>query len=349
MPPPLPCPATDPSPIFELFRGAHATELLTAAVVEFDLFNRLAKQPQTSAELRQSLQLAERPTVVLLTALRAMQLLTLDDAGRLTLTPLAQHHLTRESSWDVSGYIGLAGQSPGVIAMIERLKTNRPAGQDEPDEGTAFIFRAGVDSAMEREASARQLTLSLSGRARNVAPVLAERYPLDDARRLLDIGGGSGLYSIAYLQRHPHLRAVIWDRPEVLKVAEELARECGVSDRVELVAGDMFVDPVPSDCDVHLLSNILHDWDEPECRRLIERSPPALPQGGRLLIHDVLLNDAHDGPLPIALYSASLFTLTEGRAYSYAEYRVWLEAAGLNVEPPVATLVHCYVIAARKV
>jgi SAM-dependent methyltransferase len=331
-----------------LFRGAHGTELLTAAVVEFDLFNRLAKQPQSFAELRQALSLAERPMVVLITALRAMQLLALDNSGRLTLTLLAQHHLTHESPWDVSGYIGLAGQSPGVQAMIERLKTNRPAGQDEPDEGTAFIFRAGVDSAMECQASARQLTLSLAGRARNVAPVLAERYPLHDARRLLDIGGGSGLYSIAYLQRYQNLRAVIWDRPEVLKVAQELSVECGVCDRVELVAGDMFVDPVPSDCDVHLLSNILHDWDVPECRRLVERSAQALPRGGRLLIHDVLLNDAHDGPLPIALYSASLFTLTEGRAYGFAEYRDWLESVGLSVEPPRETLVHCHVIAGRS-
>ncbi len=341
-------PTIDPAPIFEAFRGAHGTELLTAAVVEFDLFNRLARQPQTIAELRQTLGLAERPAVVLCTALRAMQLLTLDAAGRLTLTPLAEQHLTRNSPWDVSSYLGLAGDSPGVQAMIARLKTNRPAGQDTPDEGTAFIFRAGVDSAMEREASARHLTLSLAGRARNVAPVLAERYPLADAKRLLDIGGGSGLYSIAYLQRCPQLRAIIWDRPEVLKVAQELVVEHGVSDRVELVAGDMFADPPPSDCDVHLLSNILHDWDVPECRRLVERSAQSLPPGGRLLIHDVLLNDEHDGPLPIALYSASLFTLTEGRAYSFAEYRAWLEAAGMSTEPPRPTLVHCHVIAATR-
>ncbi|MBL8827638.1 MAG: methyltransferase domain-containing protein [Planctomycetaceae bacterium] len=341
-------PSADPAPIFELFRGAHGTELLTAAVVEFDLFNQLARQPRSFDELRAVLGLAPRPATVLITALRAMQLLALDAAGRLTLTPLAEQHLTRESPWDVSGYLGLAGDSPGVQAMIARLKTNRPAGQDKPDEGTAFIFRAGVDSAMEREASARHLTLSLAGRARNVAPVLAARYPLADARRLLDIGGGSGLYTIAYLQRYPQLRAVIWDRPEVLKVAQELSVEHGVSDRVELVAGDMFVDHVPVDCDVHLLSNILHDWDVPECRRLVERSAQSLPQGGRLLIHDVLLNDEHDGPLPIALYSASLFSLTEGRAYSYAEYRDWLVAAGLRVEPPRSTLVHCHVIAATR-
>jgi hypothetical protein len=66
------------------------------------------------------------------------------------------------------------------------------------------------------------------------------------------------------------------------------------------------------------------------------------------LIHDVFLNDALDGPLPVALYSAALFSLTEGRAYSAAEYRGWLESAGLTPGPLVPTLIHCGVLPARK-
>ena len=138
---------------------------------------------------------------------------------------------------------------------------------------------------------------------------------------LLDVGGGTGIYAIAYLQLYTELRAIVWDRPEVLKVARELAESHGVADRLQCVPGDMFADPVPPGADVMLLSNILHDWDEPECRVLVNRLATALPGDGRLLIHDVYLHDTMDGPLPIALYSAALFTLTEGRAYSAAEYR----------------------------
>ena len=348
MPTPLEPPPTDPTPIFEQFRGSYATELLTAAVVEFDLFNRLARAPRTFDDLRGDLDLAQRPAVVLITAMRAMKLLDAEDSGRLTLSPLARHHLVSDSPWDMSGYIGLAAQSPGVREMIVRLRTNRPAGEERPDEGTAFIFRAGVESAMEREASARHLTLSLAGRAKNVAPILAERYPLNGASRLLDIGGGSGVYSIAWLQRHPNLRAVVWDRPEVLKVAQEMAETYGVADRLECIAGDMFADRLPTGCDVHLLSNILHDWDVDDCKTLIRRSAEALETGERLLIHDVLLNDELDGPLPIALYSAALFTIPEGRAYSALEFRSWLAEAGLMDEEITPTLVHCAVIAGRK-
>ncbi len=76
---------------------------------------------------------------------------------------------------------------------------------------------------------------------------------------------------------------------------------------------------------------MLHDWDVADCRTLVGRCASALPPGGQLLIHDVFLNDDHDGPVPIALYSAALFRLTEGRAYSAAgEYRGWLREAGLG-------------------
>ena len=338
-------PRTDPTPIFEHFRGAYGTELLTAAVAHFDLFGRLADGPKSPEELRIGLGLEERPAVVLTTALRAMGLIGVDDEGRFALTGHSREHLLPESAFDISGYIGLAARSPGVLEMVERLKTDRPAGTDEDEEGAAFIFREGLESAMEEEATARRFTLALAGRAKNVAPVLARNYPLQDGRVLLDVGGGTGLYSIAYLQSHPQLRAIIWDRPEVLKVAREMAESHGVADRLDCRPGDMFADPVPTGADVILLSNILHDWDLPACRALVDRLSAALPRGGRLLIHDVFLDDDLGGPLAVALYSAALFTMTEGRAYSGAEYRRMLSAAGLEAGPVVPTLVHCGLIA----
>jgi hypothetical protein len=341
-------PRVDPTPIFEAFRGNYATELLTAAVAHFNVFGRLAGGPRFPNELRSALGLAERPALVLFTALRALGLLADDDHGMLGLTDLAREHLVPGGDFDVSGYVGLAADSPGVREMVERLRTNRPAGGEPDQPGTAFIYREGTESAMEHEAAARRLTLALAGRARNVAPVLAERYPLDGAARLLDVGGGTGIYSIAWLQKHPGLRAVVWDRPEVLKVAREMAEAHGVAERLETLAGDMFVDPVPARCDVMLLSNVLHDWDVPECRALVQRCAAALPAGGRLLVHDVFLNDALDGPLPVALYSAALCSLTEGRAYSAAEYRTWLAEAGLAPGAIIPTLVHCGVLPATK-
>lgn len=340
---------SDPTAIFEAFRGKYATEILTAAVAHFKVFERLSDRPMSFDSFRREFNLAERPTRVLTTALRALGLVGVDGEERFFLTSLARENLTSSSPFDVSPYLALGGKDPGVIEMIERLRTNRPAGGDPDDVGAAFIYKEGLDSAMEDQAAARFLTLSLASRARVVAPVLAERCPLDDARLLVDVAGGSGIYSIAWLQRHPHLRAVIWDRPEVLKVAAEVAHEFGVAGRLDLIPGDMFKDQIPAGADVILLSNVLHDWDAGDCWSIVSRCTNSLRVGGRLLIHDVFLDDDLGGPLPIALYSAALFQMTEGRAYSGAEYRRWLTDAGLVPGEIIPTRVHCGVLPSVKV
>jgi SAM-dependent methyltransferase len=342
-------PATDPTQIFEHFRNGYATDLLAVAASDFNIFGRLANGPKTFDALREEVGLADRAANVLFTALRAIGLLVKMADGRLDLTPMAREHLVPGAYFEVGGYIGLVSESPNVRALADRLRSNRPADNQADDKGTAFIFREGMESAMDREASARRLTLALAGRAKNVAPYLAANVPLGDANLLLDVGGGTGIYAITCLQQNAKLRAIIWDRPEVLKVAREMVEAYGVAGRVDLVPGDMFADPVPAGADVVLLSNILHDWDVPECRVLLKRYAEALPSGGRVLIHDVYLDDDLGGPLPIALYSTALFTLTEGRAYSAAEYRGWLREVDLKpAEQIVPTLVHCGVLEGRK-
>jgi predicted O-methyltransferase YrrM len=346
----LETPATDPTPIFDHFRSGHATELLTAAVAHLGLFEQLAGGPVDRKTLREKLGLADRPFTVLTTALRAMGLITTDLEGRLEATPIAAEHLTPGKPFDVSGYIGLAANHPGVLAMVERLRTNRPSGANTHtpgDPGTTHTFRRGVPSALDLEKTARESTLSLAGRARNVAPYLARATSLEGARTIVDVGGGSGIYAYALLKANPGLRGLIFDRPEVLKVARECATEWGVSDRVEYVAGNLLEDDYPQ-ADAVLLSNTLHDWDVPDCRRILERAADCVPEGGRVLVHDVFLNDALDGPLPVALYSALLFTLSEGRAYSVAEYREWMEEAGLVVQGVRPTAIHCGVLTGVK-
>ncbi|HTU24436.1 MAG TPA: methyltransferase [Pirellulales bacterium] len=357
-------PSVDPTPIFELFRGSLATELLSAAVGHFDLFGRLAGRPVPFDALAAELGLAERAAVVLLVSMRAMGLVETDAGpgghlkeGRLRLTPLAEEHLVPGDAFYVGDYVSLVADKPGVVEMVERLRTNKPAGAEpastaqattSSDAGVAFIYREGLESAMEQEATARRFTLALAGRAKNVAPHLAASGTLDGARLMVDVGGGTGIYSIACLQHDPKLRAIVWDRPEVLKVAAEMAAEYGVADRLECQPGDMFTDPVPRGADAILVSNVLHDWDVPANREIVGRLAAALASGGRLLVHDAFLNDALDGPLPIANYSAALFSLTEGRAYSAGEYRSWLSDAGLKPLAAVPTLVHCGVLPAVR-
>ena len=337
----LDAPTIDPTPIFEFFRGNHGADLLTAAVCHFNIFGRLAQTPRTRGELGADLGLTDRAVVVLTTTLRAMDLLTENDRGQLVPTAQAREHLTPGTHFDIGAYIGLGAQNPGVSNLVESLKSGRPA---QVASGTLYTYREGIASAMDETASARHLTLALAGRAVNVAPVLARTVDLGAARTLLDVGGGTGIFAIALLQKHPNLRAIVFDRGEVLKVAQEMAEAYGVADRLECRAGDMFRDPYPA-ADVTLLSNVLHDWDVPECQTLIAN---AARSTRRILVHDVFLNDALDGPLQQSLFSTALYILTEGRLYSAAEVGGWLRDAGFKPAALVPTLVHCAVLSAQK-
>lgn len=328
------CPAHDPAPIFDYFRAGFASNLLIAAVAHFRLFEKLEGRSLTHAELAAELGLEDRPAVVLLTAIRAMGLVLADAGGKLSLSPLALEQLAPGGYFSIAAYLGLAADTPAVLELVERLRANRT--------GTAFVYKETVESPMEEEASARNLTLALAGRAKNVAPVLADRLPLGNGT-LLDVGGGTGIYAIAFLQKNPGLKAIVLDRPEVLRVAAEFAEQYGVAERLELRPGDMFTGAFPR-ADFVLFSNVLHDWDIDDCRGLVRRAAACLNPGGSILIHDVLLNDGLDGPLDVACYSAQLFTMAEGRAYSAAEYAAWLREAGLDAQPPIPTLAHCHVI-----
>jgi len=340
-------PIADPAPIFEIFRGNFAMELLTAAVAHFGVFETLAAGPVTPADLRGKIGLGERQFIVLTIGLKALQLVE-ERRGQLQSTSIAQEHLAPGAPLDVSDYIRMGADAPGVLALVEHMRTSRLAGAAKDDDRAVFIFKDGLDSAMHADDMARHFTLMLAGRAKNIAPVLAQKVDLSNASCLLDIGGGTGLYSIAFLQRFPKLKAIILDSSAVLKVAAEFAQQYGVADRLTCRPGDMFRDPLPADCDAILLSNVLHDWGVPECERLVAKAAAALPAGGRLLIHDAFLHDDHSGPLYPALFSVALMIMTEGRNYSGAEYAAWMSAAGLTPDQPIPTLVHSSVLVAAK-
>jgi SAM-dependent methyltransferase len=340
-------PPSNPTNLFDLLRAGYASELLIASVAHLGIFEYLSPSSRTFAEVRDALGLSDRAANVLLTGLRAMALVDSDGSGKLRLSATARNHLTRGEPFYIGDYCALSAESASVLTLVERLKTSRPAEATSVGQGAAYIFRDGLDSAMEEERTARELTFALAGRARNVAPHLAASMPLSEHGVLLDVGAGSGVYSIAILQKNRGWRAILLERPEVLKVASELARQAGVADRMEFYPGDMFVAAFPK-VDAVLLSNVLHDWDVTECRTLVERCAGALLPGGKLYVHDAFLNDDLAGPLEVALYSVALFTLTEGRAYSAAEMKAWLSEAGLVYESLHPTLVHCSVLIASK-
>jgi len=155
-------------------------------------------------------------------------------------------------------------------------------------------------------------------------------------RRLLDIGGGSGAYSIAFAQAHPALQAEIFDLPSVLPLARQYIASAGLSSRVAAREGDLTRDDFGSGYDLSLLSAICHMLGDEENQDLLRRAHRALVPGGRLIIRDFILDPDKTSPKQAALFSLNMLVGTRrGASYSESEYRAWLAAAGFtNVTRP---------------
>ena len=143
---------------------------------------------------------------------------------------------------------------------------------------------------------------------------------LKDTRHVLDVGGGSGIYSATLVAKHGHLRATVMEQSPVDRLTRAEIQRHGLQDRIGVATGDMFNDPWPQDVDCVLLSNVLHDWDFPEIKKLIALTADALPSGGQVIIHEAFLKNDKTGPLPVAEYSVLLANITQGKCYSPAEY-----------------------------
>ena len=163
-----------------------------------------------------------------------------------------------------------------------------------------------------------------------LAQSLAASVDVRRHRHLLDIGGGSGIYACVLAAHNSHLRATVLDKPQVDRIASAAIAKRGVADRVSVVGRDMLVDPLPTGPDVHLFSNVLHDWDTPVIEDLLRKSFDALPAGGLVVVHEAFLNAEKTGPLHVAEYSVLLMHASEGRCYSVAEMEGYLSAAGFS-------------------
>src|SRR5579859_5871176 len=201
---------------------------------------------------------------------------------------------------------------------------------------------------MESPAFASQFTAAMDCRGVYLAPAVAARIDCVGHHHLLDIAGGSGIYACAFLARHEHLRATVLEKPPVDRLARQSIAGRGFAQRVDVSAGDIFHDPFPHSCDIHLFSNVLHDWDTPQVEQLLTKSFASLPPGGLIMIHDAHINADKTGPLPVAAYSALLMTITEGQCYSQKEIADFLTGAGFLKVEYFPTVADRSVITARK-
>lgn len=170
--------------------------------------------------------------------------------------------------------------------------------------------------------------------ARNFGPsvVAARRSEFREVAHLLDVGGGTGVMAIPLAMDRPDVVVTILEAPEAAEASREMLRRYGCEDRVRVVGCDVLIDDWHAEgVDGVFFGNLFHFVDDESCRRLCQKSYEVLPRGGRLWLHEVLFNQARDGPLLAALWNANMIVRKAGaRQRTAAELLAFVESAGFG-------------------
>ncbi|WFU80360.1 methyltransferase [Bradyrhizobium sp. CIAT3101] len=340
-----PVPSPDIAQIIKWRDSSYAADLFIAAVSWLDLFTHLDGQPVTEEELRVHFSLRERPTRTMVRLFESWGLIS-KQSGRLHATATALRYLSGTSSDNISSYIATMKYKPSVRELYEILRQ---------DGSNTWHIEPGVtkswDALMQTDEFADLNTRGMEERGRIFAPHLAELLDCTNDTHVLDVAGGSGVYSAHLLMRYTSLSATVLERPPV----DQLARTCLKDrslypDRANVIAGDMFVDPLPADSSLHLYSHVLHNWGPDKVNLLLSKSFKSIASGGRIAIFSCHPDDRGGRPSPSAEaeYSVLLTTGYEGCCYTFEDMRAMLESTGFQEVNYHKSICNRSLIVARK-
>ncbi len=317
-PSPQPWSAEDILTLGRSYQGA----AVLAAAADLDLFSALSPAPLSAAQLGGKLECDSRALTILLDALVALRLL--NKAGNTYAVPSGLDALlTPDGAQSVLAMAQHQGHCLRNWAQLARVvKTGLPA------ESIPGI--RGEEGAQEAFIGAMH---NIS--APNADAVIRSVHPLQ-FRHLLDIGGASGTWTIAFLRACPTAQATLFDLPHVIPMARRRLAAAGLEARVRLVAGNFMQDALPPGADLAWVSAIVHQNSRAQNRALFGKVFAALAPGGRIAIRDILMEADRTQPVAGALFAVNMLVATEGGGtFTFAELREDLEAEGF-VEAVIA-------------
>jgi acetylserotonin N-methyltransferase len=317
-------PHPDPSPILDLLEAFRRSKAMFAAI-ELGVFDRLAGRPATAAELARDLRAHADALMRLLDACVGLHLLRCD-GERYANTPAAEAYLTSASPLRLTGY---ARYSDAVLWQLWAHLSDAVREGTHRWKQTFGLDGPIFDHFFRSDSDRREFLMGMHGFGQLSSPVVVTAFDLSRFRHLVDLGGATGHLAVAACRRSPQLRATVFDLPPVLPLARELIAASGVGERIDLVAGDFFTDPLP-EADLFALGRILHDWAEEKVRRLLRTVYERLPSGGALLVVEKLLDDDRSGPALAVFQSLNMLVCTEGKERTLAEYEGLLRNAGFS-------------------
>lgn len=313
---------TDSSPTPERLMQlawSFAPPLIVEAAVRHGVFERLDQGPRSAAQLAAETGASIRGLAGILNVLVGLQLVD-REGDRYLLTPESAAFLVSSRP----GYRGLFFRHiseqllPRWLQLNEIVRTGRPARHVNQEEEGAEFFAAFVESLFP---------ISLAA-----ASALGEHLGIPGASApvsVLDIGAGSGVWSIALAKQSPHVRIHAVDWPRVLEVTKRVAARHKVEDRLTTAPGEFAEADFGGGHQVATVGHILHSEGRDRSRRLLKKIWSALAPGGTIAIQEFVPNDDRTGPLPPLIFAVNMLVNTdEGDTFTFGEMSAWLEEAG---------------------
>jgi SAM-dependent methyltransferase len=305
----------DEKTILETVRGFMASRVIISAA-EMDLFTLLARKSKTADEVAAAIGGDLRGITILLDALCAMDLLVKTD-GAYRTEPSAISLLSADAPMSILPMVLHMGSVWRNWSQI----TDVVLGQTVPSLKKSILDKDNLEPFIG----------AMHVLATRAAPDVVACVDPAGAGRLLDIGGGSGAYMLAFLDVQPAMRATLFDQPPVIEMARRRVEEAGMTDRVTLVPGDFYRDELPPGHDLALLSAIIHQNSPEENEELYRKIHRALDAGGRIVIRDHVMSPDHTQPLEGALFAVNMLAGTKGGStYTFGEIKAGLAAAGFT-------------------
>jgi (2Fe-2S) ferredoxin/predicted O-methyltransferase YrrM len=301
-----------PEDLDNLIRGYWPSRVMLTAL-DLDLFTAVGDD--ASAEVVAGrLKTDPRATEMLLNAVASLKLLRKTD-GKFQNTAASARFFTQTSKDNARGgllHMANIWHNWSNLTECVRRGTSIKTAKADGDWTRNFI------AAMDRIASER-------------AQHLLKALGSEGIRNILDLGGGSGAYSIAFTRAIPGAQAEILDIQDVVPLTQDYVRKAGLSERIKVRAGDMLSDDFGRNRDIVFLNAICHMFSEEQNRGLFRRAYQSLGANGRLVVQDFILESDKTSPQFAALFALNMLVGTEaGNSYSEPEYAGWLYAAGFS-------------------
>jgi SAM-dependent methyltransferase len=302
--------------IQRLASGFQAAKVFLTAN-DLGLFLELGSQSRRADDVATSLQVDSRSLGLLMNALTAIGLLQKED-GVYRNHPIVYEHLGDLENYRGSIFRHIHHCWDSWNSLPEVVRTGRPD------------FAAEANALGDNDEWTRDFIQGMNDVTRDLAPHVVPQLGLEDTSVVLDVGGGPGTYAAAFQRAWPNISEVrVFDLPDALTIGQRQLEAWGLANKVSFHPGNFHDDRLPSGADALWLSQVLHSQDEVGCRELIAKSFAALNPGGKLMVHEFLLNDDMASPVMASLFAVHMLVMTEGgRTYSGLEIRGWMEAVG---------------------